>query len=196
MPDRPSSPAARRAAAALLGLAAVACASPDLPAAPPPPVIGSVVAPVPAPGPAPAPAPSVAEPSPATITVQALLHADRVRGLPQPDLANEVARLAAAPATPLVQVQLALTLMQTRSAVDNLRAGQVLQRVLAQDAPDARALHPLCRQLLAQLAEQKRLEDLNDRQAQQLRESQRRADQLADRLDALRAIERARPRMP
>ena len=194
MPDRPSSPAARRAAAALLGLAAAACASPELPAAPPPPIIASVAAPVPAPSPA--PVPSVPEPSPATITVQALLHADRVRGLPQPDLASEVARLAAAPATPLVQVQLALTLMQTRSAVDNLRAGQVLQRVLAQDAPDARALHPLCRQLLAQLAEQKRLEDLNDRQAQQLRESQRRADQLADRLDALRAIERARPRMP
>jgi len=194
MPDRPSSPAARRAAAALLGLAAAACASPELPAAPPPPIIASVAAPVPAPSPA--PVPSVPEPSPATITVQALLHADRVRGLPQPDLASEVARLAAAPATPLVQVQLALTLMQTRSAVDNLRAGQVLQRVLAQDAPDARALHPLCRQLLAQLAELKRLEDLNDRQAQQLRESQRRADQLADRLDALRAIERARPRMP
>lgn len=193
MPDRPSFPAARQAAA-LLGLAAVACASPELPAAPPPPVIASVAAP--ARVPSPAPAPSVPEPSPATITVQALLHADRVRGLPQPDLANEVARLATAPATPLVQVQLALTLMQTRSAVDNLRAGQVLQRVLAQDAPDARALHPLCRQLLAQLSEQKRLEDLNERQAQQLRESQRRADQLADRLDALRAIERARPRMP
>ena len=194
MPDRPSSPAARRAAAALLGLAAAACANPELPAAPPPPIIASVAAPVAAPSPA--PVPSVPEPSPASTTVQALLHADRVRGLPQPDLASEVALLTAAPATPLVQVQLALTLMQTRSAVDNLRAGQVLQRVLAQDAPDARALHPLCRQLLAQLAEQKRLEDLNDRQAQQLRESQRRADQLADRLDALRAIERARPRMP
>lgn len=165
-----------------------------MPAVPPPPAVATVAAP--SPPPSPAPAPRASELSTPSSTVLALEHADRVRGMPQPDLANEVARLAAAPATPLVQVQLALTLMQTRSAVDNLRAGQLLQRVLAQDAADARPLHPLCRHLLAQLAEQKRLEDLNDRQAQQLRESQRRADQLADRLDALRAIERARPRMP
>lgn len=194
MPDRPPSTAASRAFATVLGLLAAACASPEIPAVPPPPAVAVVAAPPPPPSPA--PAPRASELSMPSSTVLALLQADRVRGMPQPDLANEVARLAAEPATPLVQVQLALTLMQTRSAVDNLRAAQLLQRVLAQDAADARPLHPLCRHLLAQLAEQKRLEDLNDRQAQQLRESQRRADQLADRLDALRAIERARPRMP
>ena len=194
MPDHPLPTSACRAIAAALGLVVTACASPERPVAPPPPVIASVAAPAPAPSPA--PAPRATEQSEPSSTVLALLHADRVRGMPQADLANEVARLAAAPATPLAQVQLALSLMQSRSAVDNLRAGQVLQRVLAQDAAEARALHPLCRQLLAQLAEQKRLEDVNDRQAQQLRETQRRADQLADRLDALRAIERSRPRMP
>ncbi|WP_427913808.1 hypothetical protein ACPWT1_02290 [Ramlibacter sp. MMS24-I3-19] len=193
MPDRPFSTAARRGLATVLGVVAAGCASPELPA-PPPPVVASI--PAPAPAPEPAPAPGAREPSAPAPVVQALVHADRVRGMPQPDLGNEVARLASTPATPLVQVQLALTLMQTRSAVDNLRASQLLQRVLSQDAADARALHPLCRQLLAQLAEQKRLEDLNERQSQQLREAQRRADQLADRLDALRAIERARPRMP
>lgn len=195
MPDRPFSTAAGRAIAAVLGLAAAACASPELPAVPAPPAVASAPAPAPAPSPDPAPL-RAPEPSEPGATVRALAHADRVRGMPPPDLTIEVARLSTAPATPLVQVQLALTLMQTRSAVDNLRAGQLLQRVLAQDAADARALHPLCRQLLAQLGEQKRLEDLNDRQAQQLRDSQRKADQLADRLDALRAIERARPRMP
>ncbi|GAC1543257.1 MAG: hypothetical protein NVS2B4_21740 [Ramlibacter sp.] len=49
--------------------------------------------------------------------------------------------------------------------------------------------------MLAQLAEQKRLEDQAERQAQQLRDTQRRVDQLAERLEALRAIERARPRV-
>lgn len=127
--------------------------------------------------------------------VAALAHADRVRGMPPAELAGEVARLSASPA-PLSQVELALTLMQTRAATDTLRANLMLQRVLAQDTADARPLHPLCRQLLAQLAEQRRLEDIAERQAQQLRDAQRRAEQLADRLDALRAIERARPRLP
>jgi hypothetical protein len=135
--------------------------------------------------------------------VLALVHADRVRGLPATELAQDIARLApmadaeperAGAAVPLAQVQLALTLMQTRSALDAVRAGQLLQRVLGQSTPEARSLHPLARQLSAQLADQKRLEDQLDRQAQQLRDAHRRAEQLNDRLDALRAIERSRPR--
>jgi hypothetical protein len=145
--------------------------------------------------PAPVPPSRPSEPNGIAPAVLALAHADRVRGLPPTELAQEVARLSALPATPLVQVQLALTLMQTRAGLDGIRANQLLQRVLAQDSADARSLHALCRQLLAQIGEQKRLEDQIERQAQQLREAQRRADQLADRLDAIRAIERARPRL-
>jgi len=46
--------------------------------------------------------------------------------------------------------------------------------------------------------EQRRVEDDRDKQVQQLRESQRRIDQLNDRIEALRAIERsfARPNQP
>jgi len=176
-----------------IAFALAGCASPrPAPQAPPAPV--SVQAP-PAPALAPAPAPAARESRTTAPAVLALSHADRVRGLPAADLAQEVARLSAEPPTPLVQVQLALTLMQTRAALDGIRAGQLLQRVLAQDSADARPLHPLCRHLQAQLAEQKRLEDQSERQAQQLRDAQRRAEQLSERLDAIRAIERARPRL-
>ena len=167
------------------------CAIPP-PAPPPAPAPASVQAP---PAPAPAPLPPVRESSHVAPAVLALAHADRVRGLPPTELSQEVARLSAEPPTPLVQVQLALTLMQTRAALDGIRAGQLLQRVLAQDSAEARPLHPLCRHLQAQLAEQKRLEDQSERQAQQLRDAQRRAEQLSERLDAIRAIERARPRL-
>lgn len=192
----------RRLAATVTAFALVlaACASPP-PAPPPAPVPTQATTAVPEPAPAPAPQPAPVEvASPALL---ALAHADRIRGLPPADLAPEIARLAAladaepdrlGAELPLVQVQLAMTLMQTRSALDALRAGQLLQRVLGQATPEARLLQPVARLLQAQVLEQKRLEDQLDRQAQQLRDAQRRADQLNDRLDALRAIERSRPR--
>lgn len=179
------------AVAIAMGLALAGCASAP-PAPPPAPAPVSVQAPPPAPAPAPVTAVRESTTAPAVL---ALAHADRVRGLSQADLAQEVARLSAEPPTPLVQVQLALTLMQTRAALDGIRAGQLVQRVLSQDSAEARSLHSLCRHLQAQLADQKRLEDQSERQAQQLRDAQRRAEQLSERLDAIRAIERARPRL-
>ena len=175
--------------AAALSLAGCAGAPPAVPVAQP-----SSVASTAEPAPAPAPPPQRPESDALAPTSLALQHADRVRGLPATELAQDIARLSALPAAPLPQVQLALTLMQTHAALDAVRAGQLLQRVLAQDAPEARTLHPLCRLLLAQLADQKRLEDQLDRQSQQLRDAQRKTDQLNERLDALRAIERTRPR--
>ncbi|MBA2965275.1 MULTISPECIES: hypothetical protein [Ramlibacter] len=181
--------------AAGVALAVAACASPP-PPAPPPPVM-PVEAPPPPPPPPPPPAPPQAEtPSPAVL---ALVHADRIRGLNPAELQQEVARLSAPAdasdaAAPLAQMQLAIALIQTRAPADAARAGQLLQRVLGQGTPAASPLHPLARQLQAQLAEQKRLEDQIERQAQQLRDAQRRVEQLNDRLDALRAIERSRPR--
>ena len=76
---------------------------------------------------------------------------------------------------------------------DAQRAGQALQRVLAQDSAEARSLHPLARLLAAQQGEQRRAEEQAERATQQLRDAHRRLDLLNERLDALRAIERARP---
>ena len=88
-------------------------------------------------------------------------------------------------------MQLALALAQTRVPADLARALGLLQRVIANPSPEAQPLQPLARALAARYVEQRRVEDDRDRQAQQLRESQRRIDQLNDRIEALRAIERS-----
>jgi hypothetical protein len=191
MPPDPSPTLLPQGALAFALLFALAgCASPP-PAAPSPPTPVIVQAPPPAPAPSPPPR----ESSTTSPVVLALVHADRMRGLASGDLSQEVARLSAEQPTPLLQVELAMALMQTRAALDAIRAGQLLQRVLGQDSAEARSLHPLCRLLAAQLAELKRLEDQSERQAQQLRDAQRRSEQLSERLDAIRAIERVRPRV-
>jgi TolA-binding protein len=95
-------------------------------------------------------------------------------------------------------MQLAILLSQTRVPADLARALGLLQRVIGNPAPEAQPLHPLARALAARYIEQRRVEDDRDKQVQQLRESQRRIDQLNERIEALRAIERSfsRPNSP
>lgn len=123
---------------------------------------------------------------------QVLAHADRTLRMSPAELAREIARLGdaedASAQTPLL---LANALAQTRQPVDTARALGLVQRVLANGAEAARPLHPLARLLEARLLQQRRLEDQLERQAQQLRDAQRRNDQLNERLEAVRAIERS-----
>lgn len=162
---------------------------------PPPPVVQNLPAPV---------VPVEAEPNaPATQpainfiaatsgpVAAALAYGDKVRTLGPPELANEISRLGEPGEVPLTQVQLALALAQTRQGADLVRAQGLLQRVAANQAPEAQQLAPLARLLSARYGEQRRVEDERDKQAQQLKDSQRRIDQLNDRLEALRAIERS-----
>lgn len=129
---------------------------------------------------------------------QMLGYADRVRPLNGGDIATEIARLGDPGDSPTVQMQVALALAQTRVPADLARALGLLQRVLANPAPEAQALHPLARALAGRYLEQRRVEDDRDRQAAQARDAQRRIDQLNDRMEALRAIERSfnRPSAP
>ena len=162
---------------------------------PPPPVVQNLPAPV---------VPVEAEPNaPATQpainfiaatsgpVAAALAYADKVRTLGPPELAGEISRLGEPGEVPLTQVQLALALAQTRQGADLARAQGLLQRVAANQAPEAQQLAPLARLLSARYGEQRRVEDERDKQSQQLKDSQRRIDQLNDRLEALRAIERS-----
>ncbi|OUM02304.1 hypothetical protein A8M77_11500 [Variovorax sp. JS1663] len=204
-------PIVRRSALAMtlivMPLVLAACASP-----PPPPAESVAVQPAPPPPP---PPPSVqpveAEPmapatQPAWVLTQhsqgpvaaLLVYADKVRPLGGNELAAEIARLGEPGEVPIAQMQLALVLAQTRSPADLARGLALLQRVLANPSNDAQILHPLARLLTARYQEQRRVEDDRDRQAQQLRDSQRRIDQLSDRIEALRAIERSfsRPNSP
>ncbi len=133
---------------------------------------------------------------PATASTALLAYADRLRTLSPPELGQEISRLGDGNGQPTRQLQLALALLQTQQAADGQRAQGLLQKVLGTEDAQAQALHPLARLILAQQAGQRRLEDQVERQAQQLRDSQRRIDQLSDRLDALRAIERSLPSRP
>ena len=138
-------------------------------------------------------APATAIPQRPT-NLSVLAYADKVRSLPPAELQQEIARLSdlTDPARQAADdLQLALALGQTRVPGDLVRAQGLLQRVLANPQEEVRMLHPLARLVSARYAEQKRVEDLVDRQNQQLRDSQRRIDQLNDRLEAMRAIERS-----
>ena len=142
--------------------------------------------------------PVVARPEAPPPALLMLAYADRVRSMTGAELAAEIGRLGESGDAPPRQMQLAIALANTRVPADLARALGLLQRVIASPSGEATAIQPLARVLAARYLEQRRIEDDRDRQAQQLRESQRRIDQLNDRIEALRAIERsfARPLQP
>ena len=171
-------------------------------------VAGCVAAP-PAPAPAPAPTPTptpavlaspVADPPVPTaapernqVLAAAVDYADRVRALPAAEVGQEIQRLGDIAYAPLPAMQLALALGKSRTTPNTARAQSLLQRVIADPTPEAQALQPFARVLSAQIADQRRADEQAERQAQQLREAQRRIEQLNDRLEAVRAIERSLP---
>jgi hypothetical protein len=144
----------------------------------------------------PVPVVSPATPCPASLAGLALAHADRLRAMSVPELAQEISRLSEPSDSPLRDVQLAMALTLTKVPTDAQRAQGLLQRVLQQNNPESESLRPLVRLLIAQFAEQRRIEEQGERQAQQLRDAQRRIDQLNERLEAVRAIERSLPVQP
>lgn len=135
-----------------------------------------------------------AETPPAPDVVTALLsYADRLQALNPTDLAAEIVVQGDPGNAPLRQMQLALALIHLRQPTETARALGLLQRVINHVGAESLPLKPLARLLANRLMDQRKLEDSAERQAQQLRESQRRIDQLTERLEALRAIERSLP---
>lgn len=127
---------------------------------------------------------------PSAAVMRLLAYADRVRSLTPAELGSELSRLIDA-RSPGEHMQQALALAQLRQTPDLIRAQDLLTRVLANASPEAMAYHPLARLLATRFGEQRRFEDLLDKQVQQTRETQRRLDQTAERLEALKAIERS-----
>jgi hypothetical protein len=175
--------------ACLLVAALAGCAA----SAPPPATDVALAAPAAPAAPAPEPRPAATALAPPHPLATIVGYAERVRALPPAELGPEIQRLGEATYSPLNATQLALALGQTRGASNQARAQSLLQRVLADPAPEAQGLQPFARLLSAQIAEQRRADEQAERQAQQLREAQRRIDQLNDRLEAVRAIERSLP---
>lgn len=201
--------AARRQIGALVlaptALLAACISTPPVGSAPPAPVAVVVPAPLPAAPPPAEPAreaaPQTSAPVPeASQVTQALAYADRVQRMPPAELTREIARLGEAEETLAASpLNLALALSQTRQPVDTARALAQVQRLLGHNDPAMQPLQPLARLLETRLLQQRRLEEQLERQSQQLRDAQRRNDQLNERLEAVRAIERsmtARPPAP
>lgn len=209
LPSLSPTRAARRQIGALVlaptALLAACISAPPVGSAPPAPVAVVVPAPLPVAPPPPEPpreAPSQASaPAPeASQVTQALAYADRVQRMPPAELTREIARLGEAEETLAASpLHLALALAQTRQPVDTARALAQVQRLLGHNDPAMQPLQPLARLLEARLLQQRRLEEQLERQSQQLRDAQRRNEQLNERLEAVRAIERsmtARPPAP
>jgi hypothetical protein len=145
----------------------------------------------------PAPA-AVAAPAPPPAALPADLAArdllafqDQVRQLSPQDAAKELARLSDEPLSPRTTLELALLLGQTRNNGDIARALSLLDPLLRSTAPDAAPWQPMARLIATRYAEQRRLEEQVERQNQQARESQRKIEQLNEKLEALKAIERS-----
>ena len=131
-----------------------------------------------------------AAPAPDVLTAL-LSYADRLHALSPADLAAEIVVQGDPGNLALRQMQLALALIHLRQPADTARALGLLQRVIAHTGPESLPLKPLARLLANRLMDQRKLEETAERQAQQLRDSQRRIDQLNERLEAMRAIERS-----
>ncbi|WP_205710643.1 hypothetical protein [Hydrogenophaga crocea] len=193
-PHRPAHPRARpRARVAPASAPAASSATPGA-AQPPAPAAAPALA-EPA-APAPTLAPSLVMPAPNGLnaneaTAALLRYADRVRALTPAELALEIAALGDPGNQPARQLQLALALASTSQAVDTARALGLAQRAANSNAADATPYRPIARLIAHRLLEQRKLEENIDRQAQQLREQQRRIDLLNERLEAMRAIERS-----
>lgn len=120
---------------------------------------------------------------------------DRVRQMSPGELGREFVRLDQ-PGNPTAVLELALALGQTRNPSDTVRALGVLDPLVKSTDPQHAPWRPLARQLAARYTEQRRLEEQVERQSQQLRDAQRRQEQLAQQLEALKAIERSLTNRP
>lgn len=146
---------------------------------------------VPAASKLPAPAVEPVDPGEAWAVKFLLGYAERLGALHPGELATEIAALGEPGGQPLGQMQLGLALAHTHQPVDTARALGLFQRVAAHKEAAALPYKPLARLLATRLLDQRKLEDALDRQSQQLREQQRRIEQLTERLEAMRAIERS-----
>jgi hypothetical protein len=130
-----------------------------------------------------------------------LAYHEQMRQMSAQDLAQELTRLnaqvaaTASAASPALVLELAAVLGQARSVGANGgdlgRAIALLDPLIKSSAPELKPWQPLARLLQARYIEQRKAEDLAERNAVQLREAQKNVQQLNEKLEALKAIERS-----
>lgn len=117
------------------------------------------------------------------------------------ELGRERTVLVALPQTPWTQIRLALLVGHPRVQQDLPKGLSLLDSILKSPDQQASTFHPLARQIADNYLERIKLENQLERQAQQLnqqlKDSQRKAAELQEKLDSLAEIERTltpRPR--
>jgi len=116
-----------------------------------------------------------------------------LRKMPAPELARELQRLHGFPASPSNRVRKAMVLAMTRDPIDLTKAEAQLWNVMADNSVEAEKLKPLVQLLVGNYADQRRLADNAERSSNQAREAQRKVEELRDKLEALKNIERSLP---
>lgn len=121
---------------------------------------------------------------------QALAYYQMLGRFSAADLARERSILAAQAASPTVQIRQAMVVGHPRGQQDSARALALLEQLLKSNDPAAIELHALARLLADYYSERLRLEGQLERQGVQLKENQRKAQDLQEKLDGLADIER------
>ena len=181
----------------LLCVLLAACATP--PAEPPAPAPQPVVtAPVPSVPVVQPPAPVIPpDTPPVQREIDGLLSYHRaLRQLSHTDLLLEMDSLNLQPSSPRVTLQKAMTLSLIRGNGDFAKAQLYAESVANSVEASAQPLKPLAKLLAANYAELRRMAEQSDKLSLQVRENQRRIEQLNDMLEGLKAIERTLPARP
>ena len=125
-----------------------------------------------------------------------LAYYKKTRALPQAELAKLMADLNASTLPlkrPYHDMQKAIVLGFLRGNSDLLRAQVILDGILKSSEAESEKIKPLAFLLSNNYGEWRRLDDNIEKQNQQAKELQRRAEQLNQKLEDLKAIERQLP---
>jgi hypothetical protein len=119
-----------------------------------------------------------------------------LKRLSQQELARELQALNARQGGAMLAMEKALALGLTHDSADLVRAQVQLNNVLMANDAEADKFKSLAELLWGNYAEMRRLAESADKANQQSRENQRRLDQLNEKLEALKNIERTLPGAP
>ncbi|KAF1044678.1 MAG: hypothetical protein GAK35_01672 [Herbaspirillum frisingense] len=130
----------------------------------------------------------------ATSNIDELLaYAAQLRKMPAGELARELQRINTYPASPSNNVRRAMALSLTRDPIDLAKAEAQLWNVMGDNSVEAEKLKPLVQLLVGHYSDLRRVADSAEKSSVQLKDAQRKVDQLNDKLEALKNIERSLP---
>lgn len=125
-----------------------------------------------------------------------LAYHQSLRRMSQGELLKELSGISLQQKTPKNALQAGMILMLTRGSGDLARAQSLFDSVAGTGEAEAAALKPLAQLMSSHCAEARRLSEQNERLQAQLKDNQRKTDQLNETLEALKAIERGLPVRP